>query len=83
MEFAMNTPLHHRFTELFAQLGLPTDAPGIGQFLAAHRPLAADVRLAEAPFWSAAQAAFLREEIIGDADWAEVVDQLNVALRAA
>ncbi len=79
----MNTPHHHRFTELFAQLGLPTDEPGIGQFLAAHRPLAPNVRLAEAPFWSATQAAFLREGILGDADWAEVVDQLNVALRAA
>jgi hypothetical protein len=79
----MNIPLHHRFTELFAQLGLPTDESGIGQFLAAHRPLAGSVTLADAPFWTTAQAAFLREEIIGDADWAEVVDQLNVALRAA
>lgn len=79
----MNTPLHHHFTELFAQLGLPTDEPGIGQFLAAHRPLAANVALAEAPFWNPAQAAFLREEILEDADWAEVVDQLNAALRAA
>ena len=78
----MNAPLH-RFTELFAQLGLPTDAPGIGRFLATHRPLASSVALADAPFWTAAQAAFLREEILEDADWAEVVDQLNAALRAA
>lgn len=78
----MNTPMHHSFTELFAQLGLPADEAGIGGFLATHRPLAADMALADAPFWNSAQAAFLREEIIGDADWAEVVDQLNAALRA-
>lgn len=79
----MNTPQHHHFTELFAQLGLPTDHPGIDQFLTAHRPLVKGMALADAPFWSPAQAAFLREKILEDADWAEVVDQLNVALRAA
>ena len=47
----------------------------------AHTPLADDVALADAPFWNAAQAAFLREELLEDADWAEVVDQLNLALR--
>ncbi len=72
----------HRFTELFAQLGLPSDEPGIRAFIAAHSPLGADIMLADAPFWNAAQAAFLREEIVEDADWAEVVDQLNAALRA-
>ena len=72
----------HRFTELFAQLGLPPDDQTIRQFIAAHSPLAADIVLADAPFWTAGQAAFLREEISRDADWAELVDQLNVALRA-
>jgi hypothetical protein len=72
----------HRFSELFAQLGLPADPQGIQDFLAAHTPLAADVLLADAPFWTAAQAALLREEICEDADWAEVVDQLNAALRS-
>jgi hypothetical protein len=43
--------------------------------------LADAVRLADAPFWSQAQAQFLREEIYEDADWAEVVDQLNLMLR--
>ena len=78
----MDKPIH-RFTELFAQLGLPSDEQAIGQFLAAHTPLADDVALTDAPFWNAAQAAFLREELLGDADWAEMVDQLNAALRAA
>ncbi len=71
----------HQFSDLFAQLGLPDDEPAIRQFLSAHRPLAADIALADAPFWTASQAAFLREEILEDADWAELVDQLNLALR--
>ncbi len=71
----------HRFRELFAQLGLPRDEQTIRQFIAAHSPLAADIVLADAPFWTASQAAFLCEEISRDADWAELVDQLNAALR--
>ena len=54
----------------------------IERFVAAHRPLAAGIELADAPFWSAAQAQFLREEVEDDADWAELVDQLNLMLRA-
>ncbi|MEO7161211.1 MAG: DUF2789 domain-containing protein [Polaromonas sp.] len=72
----------HRFSELFAQLGLPADEQAIAEFLATHSPLAAAILLADAPFWTPAQASLLREEILEDADWAEVVDQLNVALRA-
>ncbi len=73
---------HHRFSDLFAQLGLPTSNASIEEFLQQHSPLAADVELANAPFWSAAQAAFLREEWREDADWAQLVDQLSLALRA-
>ena len=71
----------HRFAELFAQLGLPSDEAGIRQFIDSHTPLAANIVLSDAPFWTAAQAAFLKEEILEDADWAELVDQLNLALR--
>jgi hypothetical protein len=77
----MNTPVHH-FLELFAQLGLPSDEQGVRRFIADHSPLAADIALADAPFWTKAQADFLRDELLEDADWAEVIDQLNVALRA-
>jgi hypothetical protein len=72
----------HRFSELFAQLGLRMDAAGIGEFLEAHSPLPADGLLADAPFWTPAQATLLREELLEDADWAEVIDRLNAALRA-
>ena len=77
----MNTS-DHPFSELFAQLGLPTDEAGMREFIQSHTPLAADIALPAAPFWTAAQATFLKEEIIKDADWAPVIDQLNMSLRA-
>ena len=40
------------------------------------------MRLEDAPFWSPAQSQLLREERHDDADWAMVVDRLNVALHA-
>ncbi|KAA3652121.1 MAG: DUF2789 domain-containing protein [Proteobacteria bacterium] len=76
----METPIHP-LSALFAQLGLPNDSASIDAFIARHAPLAGEVKLAEAPFWSPAQASFLREEIAEDADWAEVVDTLDARLR--
>ncbi len=76
----MEKPVHC-FHELFAQLGLPNGEPDITTFLTTHRPLAAGVALADAPFWSPAQAMFLQEAKLQDADWAALVDQLNLALR--
>lgn len=72
---------HHRFTELFLQLGLPSDVNDIKHFLTTHSPLDSSIRLENASFWTSAQATMLKEEILRDADWAEVVDQLNAALR--
>ncbi|WP_153131046.1 DUF2789 domain-containing protein [Dechloromonas hortensis] len=67
----------HTMSNLFAQLGLPADQAAIEAFIAAHRPLDSDIALYRAPFWTAAQRAFLKEEIIEDADWAGVIDELN------
>ncbi|MDN3921305.1 DUF2789 domain-containing protein [Roseateles violae] len=72
---------HHRFSELFAQLGLPNDDASIRDFIQRYRPLSAELLLHQAPFWTPAQASLLKEEWRDDADWAEVVDQLNLALR--
>jgi len=69
------------FTELFAQLGLDNDEASIQAFLRQHHPLADDVLLHDAPFWSPQQAQMLKEKIRCDDDWAIVVDQLSVALR--
>lgn len=72
----------HNLSTLFAQLGLASDQTFVDNFIETHRPLPAEILLADAPFWSSAQSAFLREEILKDADWAEVVDQLNVRLHS-
>ena len=77
----MELPVH-KFKDLFSQLGLPDDSPSIESFIASHRPVPDGVRLADAPFWSPSQSQFLREEILEDADWAELVDSLDASLRA-
>ncbi|MBU1237669.1 MAG: DUF2789 domain-containing protein [Gammaproteobacteria bacterium] len=71
----------HDLAALFAQLGLPADAASVEAFITGHRPLAPDTSLAEAPFWTPAQAAFLAEELQADADWTAVIDELDVELR--
>ena len=70
----------HNLSGLFKQLGLPDDAASINAFISTHSPLPNACKLSDAPFWTPAQAALLREEILEDADWAEVVDQLNLLL---
>jgi hypothetical protein len=76
----METPVH-TLPALFKQLGLPDDAVSIDQFIASHSPLKSDLHLADAFFWSEGQRQLLRDEILEDADWAVVVDQLDVLLR--
>jgi Protein of unknown function (DUF2789) len=72
----------HSLSNLFAQLGLSSDELAIESFFKTYRSLPTNVLLSDAPFWTPAQASFLREEILNDADWAEVIDQLNVKLHA-
>jgi len=72
----------HSFSELFKQLGLGSSHEEIENFLSEHAPLTTGILLSDATFWSPAQAAFLREARESDSDWSEVVDALNVALRA-
>ncbi len=71
----------HSFSELFSQLGLDADEDAIEAFLKQHSPLARDIDLPDAPFWSSAQSQFLQEALLTDSDWAEMVDALNLALR--
>ena len=72
----------HRLCDLFAQLGLPADPPAVEAFIASHRPLPSGTAVCDAPFWSPAQAQFLREQMQADADWTGVVDSLAVRLSA-
>lgn len=76
----MESPVHD-LSALFKQLGLAADQASIERFIGLHAPLPQSCQLADAAFWTPAQASFLREEILEDADWAEVVDQLDVLLR--
>ena len=76
----MENPIH-TLPALFKQLGLPDDAESIDKFIASHSPLKPGLHLADAFFWSEGQRQLLRAEILEDADWAVVVDQLDVFLR--
>lgn len=73
----------HAFHELFAQLGLPSDALSIALFVQTHSPLPGRVALPDADFWSPAQADFLRESLLQDNGWAQQVDALSAALRGS
>jgi Protein of unknown function (DUF2789) len=64
---------------LFEQLGLSSDEPAMQAFIAEHQ-LDNDTKLVDAPFWSEQQRNFLKEELLSDAEWAPIVDELNVAL---
>lgn len=70
---------HHDLNSLFSQLGLPDEPQAIDAFLATHR-LNAGTALVDAPFWSRAQAEFLREALADDSDWAEAADELAMLL---
>ncbi|MGV1018017.1 MAG: DUF2789 family protein [Fluviibacter phosphoraccumulans] len=40
-------------------------------------PTTSEIALYRASIWTPAQRAFLKEEIIGDGDWALAIDELN------
>ena len=73
----------HSMTNLFNQLGLASEPADIEGFIEAHRPLADELRLAEAPFWTVSQAGLLREQVLEDADWVGIIDKLDGGLRQA
>jgi hypothetical protein len=62
-------------------LGLPNDEQSIKHFVHTHSPLAHDIMLAEAPWWTPGQASFIQEAIADDANWSSAVDALDALLR--
>ena len=76
----METPIH-TLAALFDQLGLDSTDQAIDAFINRHKPLLGSVDLYQAEFWSPSQTAFLQQAKDEDADWAEIVDQLNAMLR--
>ena len=71
----------HSLNSLFQQLGLDSSDEAIEQFIGEQKPIPANIPLYEASFWKPGQASLLRQAITDDADWAEVVDHLDVMLR--
>jgi hypothetical protein len=74
-------PPIHNLVALFKQLGLNDSKEAIEDFVNKNKPLPGKVELHQAQFWNKSQAAFLKEAIEDDSDWAETVDELNVLLR--
>lgn len=66
--------------DLFSQLGLANDEISIKRFIHQHK-LTSGTLLYEASFWNNSQAEFIQEAIYQDADWAEIIDQLDCMLR--
>ncbi|KXI28171.1 DUF2789 family protein [Paraglaciecola hydrolytica] len=72
---------HTALSDLFAQLGLSADQEAITEFVQKNAGLPAEIKIENAPIWTKQQAAFLRSALAEDAEWAEVIDQLNALLR--
>ncbi|ROS00233.1 uncharacterized protein DUF2789 [Sinobacterium caligoides] len=75
----METPIH-TISSLFDQLGLDSSTEAIATFIDGH-VVPEGVRLSQASFWSESQAMFLQQAKDEDADWVEIVDQLDIMLR--
>lgn len=76
----METPFHS-IGALFDQLGLDSTGEAIDDFIIKNKSLPANVELYNADFWNSSQASFLKQVKEEDADWAEIVDQLDAMLR--
>ena len=72
---------NHTLACLFAQLGLKNTETFINDFISKNNGIPAEMLLANAAIWSAAQAGFLTEAIAQDSDWSEIVDSLDNLLR--
>lgn len=70
----------HTMADLFSQLGLDANEHAIDAFISSHK-IAPSLNLADAPFWDQSQSAFIKESLALDADWCEIIDQLDSLLR--
>lgn len=69
----------YNMNELFAQLGLDNSDEAIDSFVAEHQ-LSSEEKLIESDVWTDSQRMFLQEEWEKDAEWVEVIDDLNVRM---
>ncbi len=71
----------HSLKSLFDQLGIESTKDNINVFIHDNQPIPPNIKLHEANIWNNSQADFLNEAKELDADWAEIVDQLDALLR--
>jgi len=72
---------NHSIESLFDQLGLASSEKEIEHFIQLNKPLTKGVLLHDAVFWTPSQSLCLQQMKEEDADWATIVDQLDVMLR--
>ncbi|HIF9370801.1 TPA: DUF2789 family protein [Photobacterium damselae] len=73
-------PFSHDISHLFKQLGMQSSQEFIEEFIATHH-LSTSEQLSDASFLHPAQKRFIKEAKEQDADWCEVIDQLDALLR--
>ena len=71
----------HSLPALLPQLGSAATPRAVAAVVPRQAPLPAHLLLVDAPCWSSAQAQLLAQALEDDADWAEVVDELDLLLR--
>ena len=76
----METPIHS-IVSLFDQLGLNSTEEGVNNFINKNGKLSSNIELHKADFWNTSQANFLKQALDEDADWVEIVNQLDAMLR--
>ncbi|MBE0442072.1 MAG: DUF2789 domain-containing protein [Psychrobacter sp.] len=69
----------YTMNELFEQLGLDSSDEAINSFIEKHQ-LPKNEKLIESSVWTDTQRMFLQEEWQKDAEWVEVIDELNVRM---
>ncbi|QYJ77830.1 DUF2789 domain-containing protein [Shewanella acanthi] len=67
-------------SHLFEQLGLDNQPQAMSTFIAGHK-LSAKTHLSDATFWNEAQRNFIIEALEADAEWTELIEQLDTQLR--
>jgi Protein of unknown function (DUF2789) len=67
-------------TDLFDQLGLPSDEFSIRSFIMSNEGACSHSKLVHMSIWNDSQCMFLKESVAQDADWAIPVDALSAAL---
>lgn len=67
-------------TQLFKQLGLPSDEASIQRFISQHDGVCRHCGLVQAPIWNESQRLFLLEAVAEDSDWSLPAEALTAAL---